>query len=1635
MKKLILLLIILISLKGYGQYNPAIAGTTSNKPYAPAQATPTDSRSYYYDAVNFTWRPYQSTSEVLFYLNLSKYRTGQFDIVVNVGGILSGGLITGGVNTVWYFKNGTADSNLVIKVTVAVDPSLFLLKANNLSDLPSIPTAKTTLGINLVDNTSDATKWAATATIQNKTISGANNTITGLPNSALNNSSIGFTTGTSGTDFNISGSPVPLGGTLTLNLPLAGPGVTGKLSGIDWTTFNNKLSNITGLFVGGSGYTLNGLGTFGSPYSLTITGGGAGCLNCNADSLKKYTIDTTSNRNGYALTFDSLNHKWILAPNGSGTGITQLTGDVLAGPGSGSVATILATVNGAPGSFGTASSVASFTVNGKGLIPTAANVPIQIAESQVTNLVTDLASKISLTSLSATSPLFYNNTTGVFTIQIANTSQNGYLSSTDWNTFNGKLTSTLTSGNMFVGNGSNVATSVTPSGAWTITNAGVSTLTANSVVTSNILNSAVTLGKLANGTPNYLIGYDGSGNPVALQPDTLFGKNLGVSGDSLVYLKNDTIYSRLVRDSLGFHHVTNTDGSWTMYATGGFTDPLTTNGDIIARISGSTTRLAQGSNNTFLGVQGGALGYFAPFALTTTGTSGAATFSGGTLNIPQYSGGGSQTFPQVLATGRTFSAADSILLGTFQLYLKNGTTKTDTLIATSRATTDSLYANNFKLRTGQITGDSAYLTRRYVVSIGNSITHSDQASKYYFGFAYQLSYFLSASQVNFGTPGQALHGNTLTLAALVPIYDASKYQAITWEYGTNDANAGVTPTQFTNDLNQVIDTCIIRGWPLNKILIFSVPYEGTSRNTTNFSLIAAAQSSCTTKGVVFVDCYNYMKNNGGFSLVSSDSTHPNDKGYTVMAIAALKVISPSIIPSGWQKIYGTLTIGGPYHGIGKLNVFGGDAFINGLTMGSGNLQDSNSTAIGVRALQATTASGLSNTGIGFQALQSDTSGSDNTAIGANALSKVITGISNTAIGKGALQFTTASNNTAIGANALIANTTGTRNVAIGSSALTINTNGSDNIAIGQSNQITSTGANANISIGNFSMQFAGNSSSSNTAIGHSSMRNITSGTNNFAGGANALLTNTTGNDNTAVGVNALQLNSTGTGNVGVGKFAGQNETGSNKLYIANSGSNNLIYGNFSTKQLQINAAATPVLATLNNFEVNGSSYLSDSLILNKVITGTSSDSVLVINSLTHAVHKILQSSLGGSFTIGTFSNTATANGLDFTTGVLTAHAADGSNAGMLKGSGSQTIAPILTMPAPIFTGMTGAGANDSVVTIDPATGQTHWRSGSLNLHPANGITGISPDSLYGFTGALNQISAVAGAGFTMSLGTTGSRLGGFSVWSTGGSTFTGGQYASAGGSQLLLGTSTINNAVTSTSGSVSDFSAYYFRSPTITSTNTGITYSHPTTLRIENAPTMSTNSTNSNQIYALDVVAGISHFGVGGGISAWFDGVIGINGNTPNNSIGLSIGASTTSIVPVNLSPGVDVTGGLLTQSGNFWNNGTNLYFVDGASTGIKRDISTGLNNYRHTIFTPSTGGTVNTVINQYNIINPAGTLATLTVNLPSSPSNNDIVYIKFTQTVTAVTYANGTVVDGITGPAAGGLVILTYDAGTTSWY
>lgn len=141
MKHTLLIFLFFIFLNGFSQtYQPNLSGITTNTPLAPGQAIPTDSRSMFYDPVYFKWRPYVSTTEVLTYLNLAKYREGKFDIIVNTGGTLSGGVITGGVNHIYFFKNGTANSDLVLKGNISsVNGQTGVVVVKNADSLRTMP--------------------------------------------------------------------------------------------------------------------------------------------------------------------------------------------------------------------------------------------------------------------------------------------------------------------------------------------------------------------------------------------------------------------------------------------------------------------------------------------------------------------------------------------------------------------------------------------------------------------------------------------------------------------------------------------------------------------------------------------------------------------------------------------------------------------------------------------------------------------------------------------------------------------------------------------------------------------------------------------------------------------------------------------------------------------------------------------------------------------------------------------------------------------------------------------------------------------------------------------------------------------------------------------------------------------------------------------------------------------------------------------------------------------------------------------------------------------------------------------------------------------------------------------------------
>ena len=104
--------------------------------------------------------------------------------------------------------------------------------------------------------------------------------------------------------------------------------------------------------------------------------------------------------------------------------------------------------------------------------------------------------------------------------------------------------------------------------------------------------------------------------------------------------------------------------------------------------------------------------------------------------------------------------------------------------------------------------------------------------------------------------------------------------------------------------------------------------------------------------------------------------------------------------------------------------------------------------------------------MGYQALQSNTTGDLNTATGTNALFHNTTGRINTANGFQALNFnTTGLQNTAIGTSALISNTSGNTNTADGFLALSNNITGNNNTALGLEAGLNVTTANNVICLG------------------------------------------------------------------------------------------------------------------------------------------------------------------------------------------------------------------------------------------------------------------------------------------------------------------------------------------------------------------------------------------------------------------------------------------------------------------------------------------------------------------------------------------------------------------------------------------
>lgn len=67
-------------------------------------------------------------------------------------------------------------------------------------------------------------------------------------------------------------------------------------------------------------------------------------------------------------------------------------------------------------------------------------------------------------------------------------------------------------------------------------------------------------------------------------------------------------------------------------------------------------------------------------------------------------------------------------------------------------------------------------------------------------------------------------------------------------------------------------------------------------------------------------------------------------------------------------------------------------------------------------------------------------------------------------------------------------------------------------------------------------------------------------------------------------------------------------------------------------------------------------------------------------------------------------------------------------------------------------------------------------------------------------------------------------------------------------------------------------------------------------------------------------------------------------------------------------------------------------------------------------------------------LVNPAGTLATLTITFPSTPSDGDMIEMGCSQIVTALTMNGGTIIGSLAALAVGGGGTWIFSATASSW-
>jgi hypothetical protein len=634
-------------------------------------------------------------------------------------------------------------------------------------------------------------------------------------------------------------------------------------------------------------------------------------------------------------------------------------------------------------------------------------------------LASNPSSFITLTALSATAPLSYSNTTGVFSISQATTSTDGYLSSTDWNTFNNKQAA----GNYITALTGEATASGPGSASVTLSTSAVTgklltglNLTGGGTIaaTDSILQA---FGKVQNQISGLAGGvtYQGTWNASTNTPTLT--SSVGTKG--YYYIVD-------VAGSTNLNGITDWKiGDWAIF--NGSTWDKVDNTDAVSSVNGftgavslTTSNIAEGTNLYYLDSR-------ARLALSFTAGSGAYDNTTGVITIP--------TNTSQLTNGANFITLSS-LSASSPLAYNSGSGAFSIQVATGSQ-------NGYLSSTDWTTFNSKQPAGNYVTT---DTTQTITA----------LKTFTAKVVINTGGTDDQIQ-----LVGTAP------------SVRLTNAATGATINGF-----------VAMSGGANNYIQGSVSGDMTIGNQNNGKILFGFGSGTATQKMSLDSSGNAVLG-GGLTLGStlSNGTYT----YTLPgATGTLALISD--VQTGYV----------PYTGAtGAVNLGAYDLTVNGVIVGKGAGTGANNVILGDNALSANT-TGSRNVAIGTFPLWKNTTGFGSIAIGAEALINQTTGNLNIAIGDNTAKYiTTGVGNIAIGAGSGLDNlTTGSYNTILGGSLGSSIGNVSNNIILadGQGNirfqwdgtNVKLNGNNAITQSGtittNYLPKFTGTSTIGNSAI-------------------------------------------------------------------------------------------------------------------------------------------------------------------------------------------------------------------------------------------------------------------------------------------------------------------------------------------------------------------------------------------------------------------------------------------------------------------------------------------------------------------------------------------------------------------------